>query len=323
MDPDCAEEVIGALYHGLLERPPTDDELTSWLLVIEKGLALEDVIRQFGWSPERSQLLEKRPRQLPQPTTNRPPITILDVGAQALEAEQDVYQPLVDAGQCRVVGIEPLDDKTTTQMQERLTVSLPYFAGDGSRSAFYRTAWSPTSSLYEPNAGRIKDFVGLANICEVVEKSVVQTVRLDDVLNERVDFMKLDVQGAELDVLKGAERLLTGALVVQTEVEFFPIYRCQPLFDTVFGFLIDRGFELFDFHRLVRYSYEGAENARERLLWADAIFIPAQQRIDLLDRDGIRRLGAILRDCYGAVGFSEWLARRYELQGDSRESFRE
>lgn len=36
----------------------------------------------------------------------------------------------------------------------------------------------------------------------------VQTIRLDDVIEDRVDFIKMDVEGAEIEVLKGAMQIL-------------------------------------------------------------------------------------------------------------------
>ena len=35
----------------------------------------------------------------------------------------------------------------------------------------------------------------------------------------------MDIQGAELDVLRGATRAMENALLVESEVEFQPLYR--------------------------------------------------------------------------------------------------
>lgn len=55
-------------------------------------------------------------------------------------------------------------------------------------------------------------------------------------------LLKLDVQGAELDVLHGAQALLREVDEVLVEVSFVPQYANQPLVDEVLAFLVDAGF---------------------------------------------------------------------------------
>ena len=59
-----------------------------------------------------------------------------------------------------------------------------------------------------------------------------------------IDVLKLDVQGAELAVLRGAGELLDGVQALDLEVEFNPIYREQPLFGDIDVFLRAHGFVL-------------------------------------------------------------------------------
>lgn len=58
---------------------------------------------------------------------------------------------------------------------------------------------------------------------------------------ERVDFIHMDVQGAELRVLEGAEGMLPTLRAVWTEVEKVPLYEGQPLADQIERFLTDHG----------------------------------------------------------------------------------
>src|SRR5438105_15588252 len=68
----------------------------------------------------------------------------------------------------------------------------------------------------------------------------------------RVNFLKLDVQCFELEVLKGASSILKQAEVVLLEVSLVPINAGCPLFAEVIAALDRNGFQLFDFCSQVR-----------------------------------------------------------------------
>jgi hypothetical protein len=55
--------------------------------------------------------------------------------------------------------------------------------------------------------------------------------------------LKLDTQGSELSILRGAERVLLSAELVETELSLVPLYRGGP-FNEVIEFLDERGFGL-------------------------------------------------------------------------------
>lgn len=86
--------------------------------------------------------------------------------------------------------------------------------------------------------------------------------------DQTVDLLKIDVQGYELEVLKGAERSLktTGALVL--ECSLVDINKGAPLLHEVLAFLADRGFVAYDLIELHRRPRDG-------VLWqVDLIFVP-------------------------------------------------
>ena len=78
------------------------------------------------------------------------------------------------------------------------------------------------------------------------EESEIETIDLDTFVSENkignVDFLKIDVQGAELDIFKGASKTLKNSLFIISEVEFLKIYENQPLFGDVSNFLSDNDF---------------------------------------------------------------------------------
>lgn len=76
----------------------------------------------------------------------------------------------------------------------------------------------------------------------------VQTRTLDDFCSERsvvtIDLIHMDVQGAELMVLRGASRMMEHIKTIWMEVERVPLYKDQPLKDEVESFMASNGFEL-------------------------------------------------------------------------------
>jgi FkbM family methyltransferase len=75
-----------------------------------------------------------------------------------------------------------------------------------------------------------------------------------------VDFLKLDVQGYELEVLKGAETLLRTCQAVLLEVSLIEINKGAPLFCEVISFMAARGFEVCDFLGIHRRPLDEATN---------------------------------------------------------------
>lgn len=78
----------------------------------------------------------------------------------------------------------------------------------------------------------------------------VEQVRLDDMVDGEIDILKLDLQGYELEALKGAERSLPSTKLILTEVEFVPLYENQPLFGDLDVFLRGQGFFLLNLYEL-------------------------------------------------------------------------
>lgn len=100
-----------------------------------------------------------------------------------------------------------------------------------------------SSSLLQPD--RHLELVPWVHFDDVVE---VETRTLADVCVEyglrQVDFIHMDVQGAELKVLDGFGPLMKRATAIWLEVEAVPLYRDQPLKGDVQQYLSKRGFKL-------------------------------------------------------------------------------
>ena len=233
-------------------------------------------------------------------------LLIIDVGAaEYSEAALPPYASLLHSPGTRVLGFDVHADAQRTHTPGGQLLMLPYAIGDGGTHTFRSCAAPMTSSLFEPNIPWLERFENLAELCRVVDRAPIDTVPLDDVPEARgATFLKVDVQGATLMVLGGARTVLADILVVQTEVEFGPIYQGTPRFGEVERFLADAGFAFHhfrDFGTRREMSGGSAFGARAtRQLWADAIFVPDFERMERLSPSALLRLAAVAHDCYDA-----------------------
>jgi FkbM family methyltransferase len=132
--------------------------------------------------------------------------------------------------------------------------------GDEKCRKFFITKRTGCNSFYQPDerqTSRWKSFMEGEIICVndnfVVDKVItVDTTSLDswaDLNNIKdVDFIKLDVQGAELEILAGGKKLLKNVVGMEVEVEFIPLYIDQPLFADLDIFIRGEGFSFFNFN---------------------------------------------------------------------------
>lgn len=81
-----------------------------------------------------------------------------------------------------------------------------------------------------------------------IAAEVVQTARLDTLWPELVGsaraWLKLDVQGFEMHVLRGAGEMLRDARAIQVELSVEALYDGAPVWTTVIDWLLERGFQL-------------------------------------------------------------------------------
>jgi hypothetical protein len=87
---------------------------------------------------------------------------------------------------------------------------------------------------------------------DLVGQQELDVAPLDAVAAEeglKPDCVKIDVQGAELDVLQGGAATIRHAKLVELEVEFNPQYRGQPLFADIDTYMREQGFALLGLRR--------------------------------------------------------------------------
>lgn len=255
------------------------------------------------------------------------PLVLVDVGAAG------GIKPRWRAARShlRVIAFEP-DERAVFKLDENLSVKLIPIGllDECGQAQLFLTKNQGSSSFLRPNARYLRPF-SESKMFEVGSTRTVNVDTLDRQLTsigvDDVDFLKLDTQGTELQVLRGSQSILRTAPVfgVQVEVEFAQIYEGQPLFPDVDGYLRQNGFELFDLRTCYwkRTVGQAVGGPKGQLIWGDALYLgELEQFFAALDRlhDSVRRAAKLLKAIsicllYGYFDYALELSRTGRSRG--------
>lgn len=148
-----------------------------------------------------------------------------------------------------------------------------YINVDPTCSSLFKIA--PSALNYSRMTPRGKQIWGES--CRPVRTIGIDITTLDklyaDGVIELPDFLSIDAQGAEYNILLGASKALEGDLMgVISEVEFRELYENQPLFSDQFNLLKEHQFNLVDFYN-PEYWYSDHPLGKGVLIDAEALFL--------------------------------------------------
>lgn len=213
-------------------------------------------------------------------------VNYLDVGARG-----DIAAPwsLFKENKLRVIGFEPDPEECARLGKEypnRVYYPHALWGSDAIRN-FYLNKWESTSSMYRPDERNNKVYAerhwtGRTPKAEIA----VKCVPLDEVLStaDAPDFVKLDTQGSEYEILQGAQAILSkNQPLVLAETWCTEIYQGSPLTHDVMKLMHGMGYEVFDINVAAAWSYNAKSakniNAKSRTVGFDLLFI---KRLDAL-----------------------------------------
>lgn len=226
---------------------------------------------------------------------------VVDVGANP-NVSAPAYLGLLRAGQCDVVGFEP-QEKAYLDLLASKSANETYFpvaVGDGTERDLYIYRLDGFTSVYpayKPSVG----VLALRDWTDVVEQVKLRTVRLDDLAGlPPFDMLKIDIQGGEADVFRGAERVMAQAVAVIVELRYSRLYEDEPMLGGVDAELTRQGFALHKFigtkSRPLRNSQSGRLRKRrisDQLLDGDAVYLRDPAGIAGWTTDQVARLAIL------------------------------
>ena len=186
------------------------------------------------------------------------PLVIFDIGA--CEAEDSIRYNLLFRN-ATIFSFEPLPENfnkcilnITKKSYYRIKPFQLALSNRNGVAKFYVSSGSPegqnnsdwdygnkSSSLYSPDTSFRKiEWLKFNKEIEV-KTQTISSFCIDHSI-ERVDFIHMDVQGAELDVLKGAGNKIRSIKAIWLEVENVSMYKGQPLKKDIERFMKESNF---------------------------------------------------------------------------------
>ena len=206
-------------------------------------------------------------------------LTLLDIGAAGgIQFRWDKVSKYLN-----YIGVEP-DPRSNKGLENnkkfKNTKILNTFAWSEEKEIEFNLCKKPmVSSAYKPNRELLDQFSN-ADRFDIVKKELLKAKPLfKDKGCQKIDFIKLDIQGGELNALKGLEETLDKCLGMEIEVEFSEMYKSQPLFGDVHNFLESKGFYFFDFINLNRWE-RSSYNDFGRCIFGDGLWMKELKKLN-------------------------------------------
>ena len=236
------------------------------------------------------------------------PTAIVDIGANPIDGDPP-YEKMLREGLCTVIGFEPQAEALQSLLSRKspLEQYLPYVVADGHDHVLHIAQASGMTSLLAPDPTRLALFNGFSDWGAVLDRVTVPTVRLDDIAEVvQLDFLKIDVQGAELMVFRGGRDRLADAVAVQTEVSFVGLYEHQPTIGDIDSEMRRQGFLPHAMVALKHWPlapviYDGDfRRPMHQLLEADMVYVRDFTKCDEFSPEQLTHLALIAHHVYGS-----------------------
>lgn len=240
---------------------------------IKKGI--KKLLGKFGISPYVYFTYKyNKPFEIKRKIFNEDEIVIFDIGAYD---GRSAIEYLKEFPKSKIYSFEPTKksfEKLNKNfgIHSNITIFNTAFSNFKGETDFHINSSGLTNSLLKLSNTRINNEV--YNLKEeTIEKVAVTT--LDSFTAEmnidNINILKIDVQGAELSVLKGAENLLKNKKIdaLFVEVEFLKLYADQPLFHDISSFLYQ-----YDYHLYSLYNLTSSKQGQ--MVYGDALFLSSE-----------------------------------------------
>lgn len=261
-------------------------------------------------------------------------IQIMDVGASTI-AETPIYKTLLDKNLAHLNAFEG-DDRQIEGIKktygDQATIFRDFLFHGSIQTVYLASGLSGMTSLLKPDDAALKFFNGFESFGKIENAEKVQTKRLDNIEElPFIDFLKMDIQGAELTVLRNGLKKLQNCLAIQVEVSFICLYENQPSFGDVDVWMRHQGFVPHCFLDVKRWSISPTifnNNFRvggNQLLESDIVYVKNPMQLSKLSDLQLKMFAALAHYSFKSYDLCTFLLleleRRQLIESKSHQEY--
>ncbi len=207
-------------------------------------------------------------------------LSILDIGAVGI-SEKNKFNYSINKNFTKIYKV---DDNLNKSNNNKDIYINDLFWSEEKKMDFNITKNLVSSSLYKPNDKILKNFINYDQHSIISVKSVATKKIENEKKIDNFDFLKIDAEGAELEILKGCGDKINDVIGVEIECQFIERYVESPLFDEVHSFLKNKGFELYliNSENWIRNKNYTNSLSNHKVIWADFVYFKKIEHIERL-----------------------------------------
>tara|TARA_B100001996_G_C18542415_1_gene547442 strand:- start:3 stop:833 length:831 start_codon:yes stop_codon:yes gene_type:complete len=247
---------------------------------------------------------------------NIEPITICDIGASPIN-KTEFIEDLFNNSNSQIIGFEPNVEEFKKLKETPRKKYYNIAIGDGNKHNLNICHAPGMTSFLKPNLNYLKLFHGFEEWSKIVRKEKISTKKLDD-LDEKIDFLKIDVQGYESEIIKFGRKKIKNSLVIQIETSPTPLYINEKSFSHVSNQLEELGFSLHMFERINSKIFKPMILNNDKysglfhLFQLDCVYIKNFNEIDKLNAEDLKKLILILYWSFNSYDLVDLLVRKLD-----------
>lgn len=258
---------------------------------------------------------------------NEKPLVICDIGASPIDPTPFIDE-LIRNVNCFLYGFEANEEEFKKLNSTDKKKYFNYAVGNGQRETLNICAAPGMTSILEPDFEYLKLFHGLSDWAKIKKKIKIQTKKLDEFnFDKKIDFLKIDVQGYEYEVIKNGKNTIKDSLIVQLETSPIPLYKNEKSFGHICVELENLGFQLHSFNKINTRCFKpmtlqnNIYSGLHHLFQLDCVFIKKLNLLDKLALDQLKKLALILFYSFGSYDLVDYLISKISKLEDDQMIF--